>query len=56
LEEEIKTLKKYKKIVNNSMGFQCKHCGVIITKDVIQDHLKVCMESADRNRVSVLMP
>ena len=56
LEEDIKTLKKYKKLVNNSMGLQCKHCGTTLAKEQFQDHMKTCMEESDRNRASVLLP
>ena len=56
LEDDIKTLKKYKKIVNNSMALQCKHCAQSLLKENFQDHLKSCMEESDRNRVSVLLP
>lgn len=56
LEDDIKTLKKYKKLVNNSMAFQCKHCAQTLIKESYQDHLKNCVEETDRNRVSCLLP
>jgi len=33
LEEDIRTLKKYKKLVNNSMALQCKHCAYTLMKE-----------------------
>lgn len=33
LEDDIKTLKKYKKLVNNSVGLQCKHCANTLPKE-----------------------
>lgn len=56
LEEDIRSLKKYKKIVNNSMAFQCKHCAVTLQKESFQDHLKSCVQDAERSRASVLLP
>jgi len=56
LEDDIKTLKKYKKLVNNSMALQCKHCANTLLKEQFQDHMKTCMEESDRNRASVLLP
>lgn len=44
LEDDIKTLKKYKKLINNAVAVQCKHCGASLGKEQFQDHLKGCME------------
>ena len=44
LEEDIKHLKKYKKLVNNAVALQCKHCMGTLVKEQFQDHMKTCME------------
>ena len=56
LEDDIKTLKKYKKIVNNSMALQCKHCMSNLAKENFQEHIQSCMKEQDRNRASYIMP
>jgi hypothetical protein len=56
LEEDIRTLKKYKKLVNNSMALQCKHCAYTLMKENFQEHIQGCMKEQDRNRASILVP
>jgi len=56
LEDEVRTLKKYKKLVNNAIAVQCKLCLKTHLKENFQDHVKNCSEEQDRNRVSHLLP
>ena len=56
LEEDIRTLKKYKKLVNNSMALQCKYCAHTLPKENYQEHIQGCMKEQDRNRASILLP
>jgi hypothetical protein len=56
LEEDIRTLKKYKKLVNNCMALQCKHCAYTLMKENFQEHIQGCMKEQDRNRASILVP
>lgn len=53
-DDEIKSLKKYKKIVNNCMALQCKYCSQHVMKEHFQDHSKSCEIEQDKARVSVL--
>jgi len=38
------------------MTVQCKHCGLNFAKEGFEDHVKACIEDADRDRASVLLP
>ena len=53
-DDEMKSLKKYKKIVNNCMALQCKFCSQHVLKEHFQDHSKSCEIEQDKARVSVL--
>jgi hypothetical protein len=56
LEDEVRTLKKFKKLVNNCAALQCKICMGSVPKEHFQDHIKHCTEEQDRNRLSTLLP